>query len=145
MLSVNTQKQQFIYLFAIFYVYIAHHTAFWYILLYFPVVSKYESGLTLHTCTPQPRQNSSSALNKSPSIIILKLPPHSSVKLFAIASPNPFPSPVLALSPRTNRSVISSDFAASRILYCSLTHFLSMLILQQYYFKIFFIKFLRID
>ena len=46
--------------------------------------------------------------DKSTSISISRLPPCSSVKLFAIASPSPEPSVFLDSSPRLNRSIISS-------------------------------------
>ena len=48
------------------------------------------------------------ALNRSPSIISSNVPFCSSVRLFAMDSPRPLPSVVLATSPRTKRSVSSS-------------------------------------
>ena len=65
-----------------------------------------------------------SALNKSPSTVTLKVPPHCSTQLLAIASPSPLPSVVRDFSPRTNRSHISSAVKSIllREMFLTVTH-----------------------
>ena len=48
------------------------------------------------------------ALKRSPSVSILNVPFWISVKLLTMANPKPLPASCLDLSPRTNRSVMSS-------------------------------------
>ena len=66
------------------------------------------SGIRLGYVLFQFRGILTSAEKTSPSMLTLNSPPQASVKLRAIESPRPLPSEVLASSPRTNLSVISS-------------------------------------